>query len=181
MGWAMNPVMELEALRLTVTEFVRAHQAWAPVIVGLLAFGESLAVISLFIPATVLLVGIGALIGASEIAFIPVVIGATVGASLGDWVSYEVGRYYEHGVKSVWPLSRYPALMAHGETFFHRYGVWAVVIGRFFGPARAVVPLVAGVFQLDRLPFQLANVGSAIVWAFVMLAPGAGLAELLRS
>ena len=173
-------IMDLDALAQPVTEFVRAHAAWAPVIVGLLAFGESLAVLSLFIPATVMLVGIGALIGASDIAFVPVLIAAAVGASLGDWVSYEVGRHYEHGVKALWPLSRYPALMEKGEAFFHRFGVWAVVIGRFFGPARAVVPLVAGVFELGRLPFQLANIGSAIVWAFVMLAPGAGLAEWLR-
>ena len=173
--------MDLDALRLAVTEFVRDHAAWAPVIVGLLAFGESLAVLSLFIPATVMLVGIGALVGASDIAFLPVVAAAAVGASLGDWVSYEVGRHYEHGVKGLWPLSRYPALMATGEAFFHRWGVWAVVIGRFFGPARAVVPLVAGVFELKRVPFQIANVGSAIAWAFAMLAPGAGLAEWLRS
>ncbi len=28
---------------------------------------------------------------------------------------------------------------------------------------------------MSRLPFQLANVASAAVWAFVLLAPGAGL------
>ncbi|TXM94228.1 DedA family protein, partial [Methylobacterium sp. WL122] len=38
-----------------------------------------------------------------------------------------------------------------------------------------VVPLIAGMFGVARLPFQLANVLSAIVWAFVLLAPGAGL------
>ena len=45
--------------------FVRDHQAWAAPIVLLLAFGESLAFISLLIPAWGALVAIGALIGAS--------------------------------------------------------------------------------------------------------------------
>src|SRR4051812_42296875 len=68
----------------------RAHQAWAPVIVAVLAFCESLAFLSLLAPATVMLVGIGSLIGATGLDFWPVWLGAAVGASLGDWVSYEV-------------------------------------------------------------------------------------------
>ena len=30
-----------------------------------------------------------------------------------------------------------------GERFFQRFGSWSVFIGRFFGPIRAVIPLVA--------------------------------------
>lgn len=152
--------------------FVKMHQAWAPLIVALLAFGESLAVISLFIPATIALVGIGALIGASDIPFWPIWIGATVGASLGDWLSYWVGYKLEDRAKHVWPLSRYPDLYERGEKFFERWGMWSVFIGRFFGPVRAIIPLIAGVFEMPQLHFQIANVLSAALWAFLLLAPG---------
>src|SRR5262245_31826383 len=81
----------LNVLVQQILDFVKEHRAWAPLIAGLLAFGESLAIVSLFIPATVALVGIGALIGASDIAFVPVWIGASIGAALGDWVSYWIG------------------------------------------------------------------------------------------
>src|SRR5262245_62608975 len=97
-----------------VVEFVRANQAWAPFIVGALAFGESLAFISLLLPATVALVGIGALVGASGIAFFPIWLGATVGAALGDWLSYWLGVKFEDPVAKVWPLSRYPDLLPSG-------------------------------------------------------------------
>ena len=53
--------------------------------------------------------------------------------------------------------------------------MWSIVIGRFFGPLRAVVPLVAGVFGMRQIPFQIANVGSAMLWAFVLLAPTAAV------
>jgi membrane protein DedA with SNARE-associated domain len=66
-------------------------------------------------------------------------------------------------------------MVAKAEAFLHRWGAGAVALGRFFGPARAVVPLIAGVFGVERLHFQIANVLSALVWAFVLLAPGAGL------
>src|SRR5262249_20669680 len=97
---------------LQTLDFVKAHQGWAPLIAGLLAFGESLAIISLFIPATVALVGIGALIGASDIAFVPVWIGAAIGAALGDWVSYWIGLKVENAAHHVWPMSRYPEMIA---------------------------------------------------------------------
>ncbi len=64
--------MDLEAHVQQVTEFVRLHAAWAPPIVFALAFGESLAFISLLIPAWSALVAIGALLSSSGINFWPV-------------------------------------------------------------------------------------------------------------
>jgi membrane protein DedA with SNARE-associated domain len=164
--------MSLSMLVEQILAFVKAHEVWAPLIVGLLAFGESFAIISLFIPATVALVGIGALIGASDIQFWPVWTGAAIGASLGDWISYWIGFKLENAARHVWPLSRYPDLYDRGELFFHKYGIWSIFLGRFFGPFRAVVPLIAGIFEMPHLHFQIANITSAMVWAFALLAPG---------
>ena len=79
----------------------------------------------------------------------------------------------------VWPLSRNPKLIVRGEDFFQRFGPWAVFLGRFFGPIRAVIALIAGIFLMPQVLFQAANLASASVWAFVILAPGAGLAQYL--
>ena len=54
----------------SVVEFVKEHQFWAPFVVGALAFGESLAFISLLIPAWGALVAMGALISAGAIDFV---------------------------------------------------------------------------------------------------------------
>src|SRR3954471_3207061 len=103
--------MDFEALKVATLEFVSAHQIWAPFIVAGLAFCESLAFLSLLVPATVILVGIGALIGATGLAFWPIWLGAVIGASLGDWVSYELGRYLEKGAHKIWPLNRHPEMV----------------------------------------------------------------------
>ncbi len=171
----MSLFADLDALRQTTLAFVEANKAWAPAITGVLAFCESFAFLSLLVPATVILVGIGAAIGSSDLPFWPIVVGAGIGAALGDWISYEIGHYFKDGVKKVWPMSRYPEMTVKAEDFLRRWGAGAVAIGRFFGPARAVVPLVAGSFGVNRIPFQIANWSSAFVWAFVLLAPGAGL------
>ena len=46
------------------------------------------------------------------------------------------------------------------------------LIGRFVGPVRALVPLVAGMLGFKPLRFTIANVASAILWAPVYMLPG---------
>src|ERR1700748_3484389 len=120
-----------------LANFVRDHQAWGAPIVLLLAFGESLAFISLLIPAWGALVAIGALIGASGISFWPVWLAGGLGAALGDWISFLFGDTYKDRGARIWPLSRYPDILPRGEAFVRRWGVPSIFIGRFFGPLRA--------------------------------------------
>ena len=53
-----------------------------------------------------------------------------------------------------------------------KWGVLGIFIGRFFGPLRASVPLVAGIFAMPYWNFQIANFTSAFVWAGVLLTLG---------
>ncbi len=155
-----------------VIGFVREHQAWGPPIVFALAFGESLAFISLLLPAWLALIGIGGLVGTSGISFWPILLAAAVGAAMGDWLSYWIGIKVGPAVAHVWPLSRHPDLIPRGERFLEKWGIAAIFIGRFFGPLRASVPLVAGIFHMPYWRFQFANFSSAVVWAAVLLQLG---------
>jgi membrane protein DedA with SNARE-associated domain len=170
----------LEGYAQQLVDFVRVHQVWAAPIVFLLAFGESLAFVSLLFPAWAALVGIGALIGTGSLEFWPLWISAALGAALGDWLSYWIGIKIGPPVTHVWPLSRHPELLPNGEAFVKRWGAPAVFIGRFFGPLRAAVPLVAGVFKMPYWPFQVANFTSAFLWAAVLLTTGDLAAKLVR-
>ena len=170
----------LEAHAQQLVEFVRLHEAWAAPIVFLLAFGESLAFISLLIPAWAALVGIGVLISSGNLNFWPIWIAGSIGAALGDWLSYWIGLKLGPPVAHVWPLSRHPELLPKGETFVKRWGPVAIFIGRFFGPLRASVPLVAGIFRMPFWEFQIANFVSAFVWAGVLLTLGDVGAKVIK-
>jgi membrane protein DedA with SNARE-associated domain len=164
--------MNLDAYVHAITVFVREHREWAAPVVFALAFGESLAFISLLLPAWAALVAIGALIGGNGISFWPVWIAGALGAALGDWLSYWIGLKLEYGVAHMWPLSRHPDLIPRGEAFVKKWGILGIFIGRFFGPLRASVPLVAGIFEMPYWRFQLANFSSAFVWSAVLLTLG---------
>ena len=163
-----------------VIAFVRDNAAWAPPVVFALAFGESLAFISLLIPAWGALVAIGALVGPSGINFWAVWVAGALGAAAGDWLSYWIGLKLEYSVAHIWPLSRHPEMIPRGERFMKTWGVPGIFIGRFFGPLRAVVPLIAGIFEMPFWRFQLANITSAFVWAAVLLTIGDGISYGLK-
>jgi len=172
--------MGIAEIANSVIEFVRDHQAWAAPVVFLLAFGESLAFLSLMVPGWAALVGIGALMGASGISFWPVWIAGGIGAALGDWVSYWFGYRYKEHVAQMWPLSKYPEILPRGEAFVRDWGVPSIFIGRFFGPLRASVPLAAGIFEMSYWPFQIANFVSALLWSGVLLLFGDVMALIMQ-
>jgi membrane protein DedA with SNARE-associated domain len=164
--------MGLQEYGHAIVEFVRLHEAWAAPVVFALAFAESLAFISLLVPAWAALVGIGLLLASSGVSFWPIWIAAATGAALGDWLSYWIGLKLEHAVYHMWPLSRHPNLIPKGEAFVKKWGALGIFIGRFSGPLRASVPLVAGIFAMPFWIFQLANWSSAFVWAAMLLTIG---------
>lgn len=161
----------MEQFAHSVIEFTRAHNQWIVPITFLLAFGESLAFVSLILPSTVILVAMGGLLGASGIDFWPVWAAAGVGGALGYAVSYWVGLYFKDSVHEMWPFKSRPELLQRGREFFDRWGSLGVFMGHFFGPVRAVVPVVAGTMAMKQIPFQIANVASSFLWATGVLAP----------
>src|SRR5438045_8673347 len=88
----------MEDIARALADFVRYHQVWAAPIVLVLAFGESLAFISLLVPACGALVAIGALIGARGISFWPFSLAGAVGACLVDGVSCWFGLRHKDAV-----------------------------------------------------------------------------------
>lgn len=171
--------MNLEAYVEPIVSFVQQHRAWAAPIVFALAFGKSLAFISLVLPFWGILVGIGTIMGATgSVDFWLIMVAAAVGAALGDWFSYWLGVHYHEQIARMWPLNRHPDLIPKGKVFFERWGAWAIVAGRFSGPLRASVPIVAGAVRMAQGPFQLANWSSAFLWAFVLLTLGDVLGKI---
>jgi membrane protein DedA with SNARE-associated domain len=168
----------MEQIARSLLDFVGEHQNWAAAVMFAAAFGESFAFVSLAFPGTALLIAAGALIKSGALPFLPVLAGATLGAVLGDGVSYWIGRHFGERVAGLWPLARHPKLLRNGIRFFERHGGKSVFIGRFFGPVRAVIPLAAGILRMPPGRFWLANIISAIVWAPLLLFLGDALGEV---
>ncbi len=163
----------------TIFDWIQINPNWAGWVLFSVALLESLAVIGMLVPGVAIMFGIGALIGLGILDFYAMVIWSFLGAVLGDGLSYGLGYYYRHQIYQIWPLSRYPRLIQEGEQFFQQYGQGSVVLGRFIGPIRAVIPLVAGIMNMTPRPFFMANIISALIWAPAYLLPGILFAQSL--
>ncbi len=166
--------MSIESLVDTIVGFVREHEAWAAPVTFLVAFGESVAFLSLVWPGTAILVAVTALLAASGVSsgvLMPSILAAGLGGSLGYAISYWIGLYFKDSIPGLWPFRTHPHLIPRGQQFFEKYGAFGVFLGHFFGPVRAVIPVVAGMFAMRQLPFQIANFASAFLWAAGVIAP----------
>jgi undecaprenyl-diphosphatase len=154
-------------------QWVQAHPAWSYLLVFLLAFTESIFMLGLIVPGAFLLFGVGAMIPTGAIQLVPVLVWAIVGAVLGDCLSFWLGHHFRERLYRMWPLSRYPAVTERGKTYFARHGGKSVLLGRFVGAVRPIIPAIAGVAGMRPLQFVLVDVLSAVAWAPCYILPGA--------
>lgn len=159
-------------------DWIISNPTWAGLAVFTISMSESLAVVGLFIPGLVMMGIIGALVSAGILHIIPTLIYAILGAVAGDGVSYYIGRHFKHHLPHYWPFSRYPHWLAGGKKFFLDYGTMSIVIGRFVGPVRPFIPVVAGMMYMPPRVFLFANIISAILWAPIYMLPGFGISLL---
>jgi membrane protein DedA with SNARE-associated domain len=156
----------------SVLHTIQQHSEWAWLIVFLIAFIESLAIFGLFMPGWFLLVGIGTMIGADILEFFPIVVSAYLGAVIGEYLSYYVGYHY-HEIILRWKfVARHERLIEQSKDFFKKHGAAGVFFGRFVGPVRAIIPLVAGISEMPKRTFFWVNLTSGLIWAPLYLIPG---------
>lgn len=162
----------METFLADLMQWIQAHPAWAGLIVLVVSALESFLVVGLFVPGTVVMFGIGAMIAAGSMELVPTLIMAALGAVLGDGLSYLIGRHYHQRLRVMWPFRSHPAMIARSMEFFHRHGGKSIIFARFVGPVRPLLPGVVGMLDMPPARFFLFNILSALLWAPAYILPG---------
>lgn len=152
--------------------WIHNNPHWAGFLTFLIAFFESLAVVGLLLPGTVVMTAIGMLIGTGILPFGSIMVWAVLGAIGGDVLSFWLGTYYKEQIRDIWPFRKHPHLLKKGEIFFQTHGGKGVFLGRFVGPVRPILPLIAGMMSMPVMRFVSVDIISGILWAPLYLLPG---------
>lgn len=146
--------------------------AWSLAAVLLVTFFESLALVGLLIPGTVLMATLGALIGSGQLELYSAWAAGVVGCLLGDWISYYAGWRFK-GPLHRWSLVRkHQNILDKTEYALHRHSMVTVLIGRFIGPTRPLIPMAAGMLKLSPAKFLPPSVLGALLWPPLYFFPG---------
>lgn len=134
-----------------------------------IAFMESLAFIGWLFPGTILVIIAGGLAAQGFYDFSILWLSAALGALIGDVLSFEFGNHGKHFfAEHRWFKNH----LLKGKEFFQRHGDKSVFLGRFVGPLRPVIPVIAGLSHMNRLRFYRADFTSGILWAGAHLGLG---------
>ncbi len=164
--------MTLEIAPDAVLAFVTANRSLGPAVVFLVSMAETIVILSLFVPSTVLLFGIGGFFAAAGLPLLPSLIAGWMGAALGFSLMYLLFAAAGPHLMGHWPFSTLAPVVDRARGFLRRWGLWGVAIGHFGGPIRVLIPIVSGMAHMPPLPFMAANLLGALVWITVFFAPG---------
>ncbi|MFW1677640.1 DedA family protein [Pontibacter sp. JAM-7] len=142
------------------------------VIVALVCLLESLAFIGIVVPGIAILLALTSAAGHQMVSLNLLLLAGFLGAATGDIFSYFCGRYAAPTILRFRLVQQHPNWVGNSQQYFQRYGVVSVVLGRFIGPIRPVMPFVAGMCRMPPTLFVGVNLLSALLWSPIYLLPG---------
>jgi len=170
--------MNLNDILPIISKFFLEHQLLGILLSGIIAFIESLAIVGSIIPGSVVMTIVGFMLGAGIISIKYTLISVFVGAFIGDFISYALGIYFKTYITNHRWVQPYQHWLHHGEAFMRKHGALSIIIGRFVGPMRSMIPMIAGIANMNLFIFTLTIIPTIILWAIVYLTPGILLGSL---
>jgi membrane protein DedA with SNARE-associated domain len=162
MDWSAQGLLDL----------IAQNRNWAPLITFAVALIDSTSFVSFILPATPILLAIGALVGTGALDFWMVWVGAALGSAAGSTLSWWVGHHFGKAILKRKPLETHPEMVRRATEAIHSWGTWAVLASHVFAPLTSVVFLIAGVARIPFWRFQLFNLPGVVAWAWFL--PKAG-------
>ena len=164
----------------TLTQWLAGNPQWLGLALLIVACMECLAVVGLIIPGTVLVFAIAVLAGSGMLSLGETLLLGFIGGLIGDLLSYALGRRYHQGIRSLRGLRDHPEWLVQAEHYFQRYGVASLLVGRFIGPLRPMLPMTAGMLDMPFGRFLLVSLCAAAGWSMAYLLPGWSAGAAIR-
>jgi len=170
-------VLDIEALRL----WIEQNPEWISISVFCIAFLESFAGIGLLIPGVILLAMVAVIANMVNVSSLEIIIWCYLGACIADILSFLIGHYFRNKVTNIWPFSKYPESLFKAKSLVKTYGIYAILIGRFIGPIRPVLPIIAGTLSMPKNKFIAIDLLSGIPWSCFYILPSYYLAASITN
>lgn len=164
----------------SLIQWLEAHPQWLGAAIFLATLIECLAIAGLLIPGTILLFALALLSGNSGLRLWETLLIAWIGGFCGDLLSYWLGRHQHQRIRALPYIRDHLQWLEKAEEYFQRYGVISLLVGRFIGPLRPLLPMIAGMCEMPFIRFFLISLLASAGWAVAYLLPGWSTGAALR-
>ncbi|OCT34575.1 bifunctional DedA family/phosphatase PAP2 family protein [Pseudomonas putida] len=164
----------------SLTSWLSANPQWLGLAIFLIACIECLAIAGIIVPGTVLLFAVAVLAGSGTFSLGETLLLGFLGGMLGDAMSYAIGKYFHQNIRRLPLLRHHPEWIGSAETYFQRYGIASLLVGRFIGPLRPMLPMVAGMFDMPLPRFIAVSLVAGAGWSVAYLLPGWATGAAMR-
>ena len=164
----------------SLTTWLGANPQWLGLAIFLVACIECLAIAGIIVPGTVLLFAVAVLAGSGTFSLGETLLLGFLGGMLGDAISYAIGKYFHQNIRRLPLLRSHPEWIGSAEAYFQRYGIASLLVGRFIGPLRPMLPMVAGMFDMPLPRFIAVSLVAGAGWSVAYLLPGWATGAAMR-
>lgn len=164
----------------SINLWLGSHPQWLGLAIFVIACVECLAIAGILVPGTVLMFAVAVLAGSGVLSLWETLLLGYLGGLLGDLVSYGLGRRFHRNIRRLPGLRQHPEWLISAELYFERYGSVSLLLGRFIGPLRPMLPMIAGMLDMPFIRFCLVSMLAAAGWVIAYLVPGWATGAALR-
>ncbi|QXH57200.1 bifunctional DedA family/phosphatase PAP2 family protein [Pseudomonas maumuensis] len=164
----------------SLTTWLGANPQWLGLAIFVVACVECLAIAGIVVPGTVLLFAVAVLAGSGTFSLGETLLLGFLGGMLGDAISYAIGKYFHQNIRRLPLLRSHPEWIGSAEAYFQRYGIASLLVGRFIGPLRPMLPMVAGMFDMPLPRFIAVSLVAGAGWSVAYLLPGWATGAAMR-
>ncbi|MFT0868333.1 bifunctional DedA family/phosphatase PAP2 family protein [Pseudomonas sp. CAM1A] len=164
----------------SLTTWLGANPQWLGLAIFVVACVECLAIAGIIVPGTVLLFAVAVLAGSGTFSLGETLLLGFLGGMLGDAISYAIGKYFHQNIRRLPLLRSHPEWIGSAEAYFQRYGIASLLVGRFIGPLRPMLPMVAGMFDMPLPRFIAVSLVAGAGWSVAYLLPGWATGAAMR-
>lgn len=144
---------------------------WSYIVILFFSFLDTIFIIGTIFPGGIFVMGAGFLASYHVLNIWLCLFFVILGGLIGDLITYYLGSHsnklFKHDSK-LFKLS----LLKKGQKFFDNHGDKSIILGRFMGVIKAVVPFIAGLVKMDFKKFLWLNILSGIIWSILYLGLG---------
>lgn len=158
-------------LRETIDIVTNTHSNLAYLSLFLISFLDTLIIIGAFFPASFFIMAAGFFAVHTHLNIWVSGLVVVVGGLLGDIFSYWVGTKGVNWFKNERKLLK-ASYVEKGQKFFNKFGDKGIIIGRFLGILKSIIPFVAGLMKMDFKRFFFLNLIAGFVWTVAHLGIG---------